>query len=77
MQVVASDQQQKITGSYVINEERLNNLSDTLFLNIKAKGYLPAIYAHLTSLSQIERLAMLQKVQTSIASNDDQVDSDN
>ena len=76
MQVVVGDQQQHITGSYVINEERLNNLSDALFLDIKAKGYLPAIYAHLTSLSQIERLAMLQTERAGLASSEGQVDSD-
>ena len=50
-----------ITGCYVINEERLNNFSDTKFVEIRQKGYLPAIYAHLISLSQIERLASMKK----------------
>lgn len=50
-----------IAGCYVINEERLNNLSDELFLEIKNKRYLPAIYAHLISLAQTERLVKLQE----------------
>ncbi len=50
-----------IAGCYVINEERLNNLSDELFLEIKSKRYLPAIYAHLMSLAQTERLVKLQE----------------
>ena len=50
-----------IAGCYVINEERLNNLSDELFLSIKNKRYLPAVYAHLISLSQTERLLKLQE----------------
>jgi len=50
-----------ISGCYVINEERLNNLSDELFLSIKAKAYLPAIYAHLLSLAQTERLMKMQQ----------------
>jgi hypothetical protein len=41
----------------VINEERLNNFSDQKFLELRQKGYLPAIYAHLMSLVQIEHLA--------------------
>lgn len=45
-----------IAGCYVINEERLNHLSDEVFLELRAKRYLPAIYAHLSSLAQIERL---------------------
>ncbi len=49
-----------IAGCYVINEERLNNLSDELFLEIRSKRYLPAIYAHLISLAQTERLVKLQ-----------------
>ena len=58
---VRQDQQIKnITGCYVVNEERLNNLSDSSFLDLRNKRYLVAIYAHLTSLSQIERLTMLQ-----------------
>ena len=61
MRVRAADQIKNVTGCYVINEERLNNLSDTKFLDIKAKRYLAPIYSHLTSLSQIERLAQLKQ----------------
>lgn len=50
-----------ISGCYVINEERLNNLSNDLFLEIKDKRYLPAIYGHLISLAQTERLVKLQE----------------
>jgi hypothetical protein len=45
----------------VINEERLNNFSDAKFLEVRQNGYLPAIFAHLISLSQIERLASMKK----------------
>ena len=45
-----------IGGCYVINEQRLNSLSDELFLELRAKQYLPATYAHLVSLAQTERL---------------------
>lgn len=50
-----------IAGCYVINEERLNNLSDELFQEIRGKRYLPAVYAHLISLAQTERLVKLQE----------------
>jgi len=61
MRVRASDQIKNVTGCYVINEERLNNLSEKKFFDIKNKRYLAPIYAHLTSLSQIERLALLKQ----------------
>jgi len=61
MRVNAATQARNITGCYVINEERLNSFSDNLFLELRAKGYLPAIYAHLMSLPQIERLVQLSK----------------
>lgn len=60
MRVRDNDQVKNITGCYVINEERLNNLSDERFVDIKNKRYLPAIYAHLISLAQMERLVKLQ-----------------
>ncbi|MBM9613965.1 SapC family protein [Desulfobulbus rhabdoformis] len=59
MRVRQSDQVQNIAGCYVINEERLKNLSDERFLELRKKGFLPAVYAHLVSLSQIERLTTL------------------
>lgn len=55
----SSDKIQTIGGAYVINEERLNNLSDQRFLELHHKHYLPAIYAQLNSLAQIERLIRL------------------
>ena len=64
MRVNAANQERNITGCYVINEERLNNFTDAKFNEIRQKGYLPAIYAHLISLSQIERLASLKKLPT-------------
>lgn len=60
MRVRQNDSMKNISGCYVINEERLNNLSDELFLEMRNKRYLPAIYAHLTSLAQVERLVSLK-----------------
>lgn len=61
MRVNTATQPRNITGCYVINEERLNALSDTLFLEVRSKGYLPGMYAHLMSLPQIERLVQQDK----------------
>jgi hypothetical protein len=60
MRVRDSDRVKNITGCYVINEERLNNLSDERHLELRNKRYLPAIYAQLISLAQIERLVSLR-----------------
>lgn len=60
MRVRDHDRIRNITGCYVINEERLNNLSDELFLEMRSKRYLPAIYAQLVSLAQIDRLVQLK-----------------
>jgi len=49
-----------ISGAYVVNEERMGNLSDETFGELRKKGYLPAIYAHLVSLGQIDRLLMMK-----------------
>jgi hypothetical protein len=45
-----------VTGAYMINEERLNSLSGETFEEMRKKNYLAVIYAHLTSLGQMERL---------------------
>lgn len=50
----------KINGIYKVDEEALNNLSDTTVLEIYKRKYFPAIYAHLASLSQINRLLQLK-----------------
>jgi hypothetical protein len=49
-----------VAGCYVVNEDRLNNLSTERFLDLRAKRYLPGIYAHLVSLLQVERLVELK-----------------
>ncbi len=53
--------EKNIAGCWVVNEERLNNLSNDKFLELRAKRYLPAIYAQLMSLAQIERLMQLKE----------------
>lgn len=61
MRVREASRIKNISGCYVVNEERLNNLSDEKFLEFRTKRYLPAIYAHLISLAQTERLVSLHE----------------
>ena len=61
MRVQQADQVKHINGCYVINEERLNGLSVEGFTDLRDKRYLPAVYAHLLSLAQIERLMTLKE----------------
>ena len=55
------DREKNIAGCWVVNEERLNKLSNDKFLELRVKRYLPAIYAQLMSLAQIERLMKLKE----------------
>lgn len=75
MRVNTASQVRNITGCYVINEERLNNFTDPKFIEIRQKGYMPAIYAHLISLSQIERLASLKKPSTEVVVKEEKVET--
>ncbi|MFC3096101.1 multidrug transporter [Alteromonas sediminis] len=50
----------KIDGVYTLDEEALNNLPDDEFSEIRKKGLLPLVYAHLLSLGQISRLTTKQ-----------------
>lgn len=61
MRVRQADQIKNINGCYVLNEERLNGLSVERFMELRDKRYLPAIYAHLLSLAQVERLVTLKE----------------
>lgn len=60
MRVRHQEQTRNITGCYVINEERINHLSNERFLEMREKRYLAPMYAHLNSLAQIERLVALK-----------------
>ncbi|MFG6441644.1 SapC family protein [Roseateles sp. LKC17W] len=60
MRVREGDREKNIAGCWVVNEERLNNLSNDKFLELRSKRFLPAIYAQLMSLAQIERLMQLK-----------------
>lgn len=46
----------EINGIYIVNEKKLHELSDEQFIELRKKGLLPGIYAHLMSLQQVQRL---------------------
>ena len=49
-----------IDGIYTVNEQKLNELSDEDFLDMRSKGILSLIYAHLHSLQQLRRVSERQ-----------------
>jgi hypothetical protein len=49
-----------IDGIYTVNEEALNALSDEDYLELRKRGLLGMIYAHLSSLQQFRRISKLQ-----------------
>ena len=57
---LGEDGNHKINGIYKISEEALNDLDDEVVLQLYHRKYLPAIYAHLASLGQFNRLLQLK-----------------
>lgn len=49
-------QKRNVTGVHIVNEQKFNELSDEAFLDLKKKGFLGPIFAHLLSLRQTQRL---------------------
>lgn len=60
MRVREADSVKNISGAYVINEKKLNDLSDEDFLNLRSENVLYPIYSHLTSIAQTDRLVRLR-----------------
>lgn len=58
--VKVKGQDQKLGGCYMINEEKMNALSDSDYLGLREKKYMAPIYSHLSSLAQIDRLVVLK-----------------
>lgn len=56
----SNEPKMNIDGVYVIDEKRLNDLSQDDFMSLKSKGLLPIIYAHRISLQQIAKLIFKQ-----------------
>ncbi|KZN46086.1 SapC family protein [Pseudoalteromonas luteoviolacea] len=49
-----------INGIYLVDERKLNELSDEEYLELRKRGYLAPIFAFLTSTHQVARLARLK-----------------
>lgn len=56
---VGNDQRINFSGFKIIDEQKLAELPDKDFLELREKGWLPFIYAHLFSGSQWQRLSAL------------------
>ncbi|NMP30279.1 SapC family protein [Thalassotalea sp. M1531] len=53
-------QKRQLSGVYLINESKLNALSDEDFLTLRKRGFLSPIYAHFFSIQQLSNLARLK-----------------
>lgn len=67
--VTVQEERRNINGIHMIDEQKLNELSDEVFLELRKQGYLTPIYAHLMSLQHtqklVQRLAALTDTATS------------
>jgi hypothetical protein len=61
LRVNSASQLRKITGCFIVSEERFNALPDEVIVQMRQRRFLSAVYAHLMSLPQIERLVDLSK----------------
>lgn len=60
LSVKIGDQNTTISGLHIIDEEKLNALSDEHFAELRKQGFLAAVYAQMLSLNQIHRLARIK-----------------
>ncbi len=50
------EDKRNVSGLHIVDEKKLNELSDEQFTDLRKKNYLMPIYAHLISLKQTQRL---------------------
>ncbi|MCC2607261.1 SapC family protein [Planctobacterium marinum] len=50
------EKRMSVDGVAMVDEEKLNNMSDEDFLELRKKGMLPSIYMHLNSMRQVNNL---------------------
>ncbi|MDX3775676.1 SapC family protein [Chromatiaceae bacterium AAb-1] len=63
--ITINNEPRTINGLYLVDEKKLTELSDEVFLELRKQGYLTAIYAHLMSLQHTQKL--VQKLAESAA----------
>ena len=56
-----------LNGIYVINEQKLNELNDEVYLEIRKRGYMAPIYSQLSSMNQLQNLGQLKVAAKKIA----------
>lgn len=54
--VTINEEKRNINGIHMVDDQKLNELSDEAFLELRKLGYLTAIYAHLMSLQHTQQL---------------------
>ncbi|WP_237054962.1 SapC family protein [Microbulbifer sediminum] len=58
--VNAGEEKINLSGLYIVDEKKLNELGDEDFADFRKRGFLPALYAQLGSLHQLSKLAKMQ-----------------
>jgi len=58
--VNAGEEKINLTGLYIVDEKKLNELSEEEFADFRKRGFLPPLYAQLGSLHQLSKLAKMQ-----------------
>lgn len=58
--VKVKDKDYQLNGLFLVNEKKLNELSDEEYLKLRKRGFLGPIYAHLGSMHHISNLAQRQ-----------------
>ena len=56
-----------LNGLYFVDEEKLMGLADDQFLDLKKRGFLPVIYAHMISFNQVRRLGRMKTLRGAAA----------
>ncbi|MUH73079.1 SapC family protein [Psychrosphaera haliotis] len=56
LKVNVKDKEYNLNGLYMVDEQKLHELSDDKYLELRKKGYIAAIYAQLSSLAQINKV---------------------
>ena len=55
-----------LNGIYAVDNKKLNELTDSTFTELRKRGYLAPIYAHLLSLGAISTLAQKKKAKNNV-----------